>query len=95
MNYDVLFYPVEASTGRPMEFTLSSSLIGCFLHDIEKPWKEEQELRTDAEKMVFRRKRPACAGRFFLLLSALFPPDQYWTGQSLAFLFTNVLSLFA
>lgn len=54
MNMSILHYPAEESTGRPMPFTLSSSLKVLFLHDIEKPWKEELEIRTDPEKMRFR-----------------------------------------
>lgn len=42
MNYAVLFYRAEASTGRPIPFSLSDALLCVFLHDLEKPWRFEK-----------------------------------------------------
>lgn len=64
MNYAALFYRAEASTGRPMPFTLSEALTVMFLHDLEKPWRfepgengewvENAALKTKEQKAKFR-----------------------------------------
>jgi len=40
MNLAILFYGSLSSTGRPLNFTLSDSLLVLFLHDLEKPFKQ-------------------------------------------------------
>lgn len=39
MNYAILFYRADASTGRPMPYSLSDALVAVYLHDLEKPWR--------------------------------------------------------
>jgi hypothetical protein len=41
MNYAVLFYQAEASTGRQIPFNLEDALLAVYLHDVEKPWRFE------------------------------------------------------
>lgn len=69
MNYVILFYRAEASTGRPMPFSLTEALVGFFLHDLEKPWRFEREpdgswrntglMKTKADRAEFRWKKIA------------------------------------
>lgn len=40
MNLAILFYDSLYSTGRPLNFSLSDSLLVMFLHDLEKPFKQ-------------------------------------------------------
>lgn len=40
MNLAILFYGSLSATGRPLNFTLSDSLLVMFLHDLEKPFKQ-------------------------------------------------------
>ncbi len=64
MNYAVLIYRADASTGRPMPFSLSDALLCVFLHDLEKPWRFEKvadgswqnfgALNTKEEREAFR-----------------------------------------
>jgi hypothetical protein len=68
MNYAILFYRADASTGRPMPFELHEALLAIFLHDLEKPWRFELvdgtwrdtgRMRTKAERAEFRWKKIA------------------------------------
>lgn len=63
MNYAILFYRAEASTGRPMPFTMEDALLALFLHDLEKPWRFERvdgawrnsgRMKTKADRAGFR-----------------------------------------
>ena len=63
MNYAALFYRAEASTGRPIPFTLEDALLAIFLHDLEKPWRFELVdgewrntglMKTKADRAAFR-----------------------------------------
>jgi hypothetical protein len=63
MNYAVLFYGAEASTGRPIPFTLEDALLALFLHDLEKPWRFELvdgewrnsgTMKSKADRAAFR-----------------------------------------
>lgn len=64
MNYAILFYLAEKSTGRPMPFTLAEALCVLFLHDLEKPWRfepgengewvENASMKTKPQKAAFR-----------------------------------------
>lgn len=40
MNLAILFYNSLSSTSRPINFSLSDSLLVLFLHDLEKPFKQ-------------------------------------------------------
>jgi len=40
MNLAILFYDSLSSTGRPLGFSLSDTLLVMFLHDLEKPFKQ-------------------------------------------------------
>ncbi|MFA5857332.1 MAG: hypothetical protein WC867_08270 [Candidatus Pacearchaeota archaeon] len=40
MNLARLFYDSLSSTGRPLNFSISDSLLIMFLHDLEKPFKQ-------------------------------------------------------
>lgn len=69
MNYAILFYRAEASTGRPMPFSLTEALVGVFLHDLEKPWRFERDgegrwqntglMENKAERAEFRWRKIA------------------------------------
>lgn len=76
MNYAILFYRAEASTGRPMPFTLEDALLAIYLHDLEKPWRFEQVggewrdtglMTSKADRAAFRWKKVAEYG---IVLSA-------------------------
>ncbi len=63
MNYAVHLYEFEKSFGRPMPFLLSDVLLVLFLHDLEKPWREEMNLKSKngtadkSERQVFREQK--------------------------------------
>lgn len=68
MNYAILFYRAEASTSRPIPFTLEDALLALFLHDLEKPWRFERDgdewrntglMKTKADRAEFRWKKIA------------------------------------
>jgi len=64
MNYVILFYQADASTGRTMPFTLREALEAFFDHDLEKPWRFEKAddgswrntglMKTKADRQAFR-----------------------------------------
>lgn len=72
MNYAILFYRADASTGRPMPFVLEDALLAIFLHDLEKPWRFERGedgawtntglMRTKADRAEFRWRKIADYG---------------------------------
>ncbi len=78
MNYAILFYRADASTGRLMPFSLSDALLCIFLHDLEKPWRFEKAvdgswqstgaMDTKKEREAFRVAKMAEYG--FRLTSA-------------------------
>lgn len=39
---------------RPPPFRLNDALLVMFLHDLEKPWKKDQDLRTKKDRRDFR-----------------------------------------
>ena len=61
MNIAVVLYPVLNAL-RPLPFTLSDALLVLFMHDIEKPWKYEEDgtlvhrkgMETKADHQRFR-----------------------------------------
>lgn len=70
MNYALLFYGAEASTGRPIPFEPQDALLALFLHDLEKPWRFDYDeaagewvntglMKTKADRAAFRWKKIA------------------------------------
>ena len=49
MNLAVIFHEILSSTGRPLDFTLSDSLLVMFLHDLEKPYKQTRGVKLGLE----------------------------------------------
>lgn len=68
LNYARHLYSFDAAFGRPMPFSLSDALLVFFLHDLEKPWREEMNTHakgshaTKAERQVFREQKFAQYG---------------------------------
>jgi hypothetical protein len=56
MNVAVNLYG-SLSTIRELPFTLSDSLLILFLHDLEKPWKNEIHFQSKNDKRLFRTSK--------------------------------------
>ena len=50
MNIAVMLYPVYSI--RPLNFTLSDALLVLFLHDLEKPWKNDGSIGKSARAII-------------------------------------------
>lgn len=68
LNFARHLYRFVTSFGRPLPFFLSDVMLVFFLHDLEKPWREEMNARskhvhaTKAERQTFREEMFAKCG---------------------------------
>lgn len=63
LNYARHLYAFDTAFGRPLPFSLSDALLVFFLHDLEKPWRDEMNAAsseahaTKAERQAFRERK--------------------------------------